>query len=98
MDSYWTEEMILSVMAIVTERRPDAFTRSDLPSAEVFADAARSLLMLKLANGSVTVKILQALCLLSFYNYISTFNLVEPPASSHSWQQEVSTSPCYMQA
>jgi hypothetical protein len=72
-DAYWSEDAILPVLALVSLRDVEQFKIKGLgiQSHEVFGDAARRVLMSRLASGTVTLKTLQALCLVAFYNHIS---------------------------
>lgn len=65
------EELILAVLAISVQYARDHLAGAGLLSPSVYSDAARSLIMLRIANASVDVATLQSLCLLSFSNLVS---------------------------
>lgn len=62
---------MLSLLAIVLLRNPEEFGPDAVHTSKQYGTAARSMVLTRLANGNVTVKTLQALCLLSFYNHLS---------------------------
>lgn len=76
--NYLEEETILPIMALVSQRAPDEFSALDNKSPEAFAAAARTLLMMRLASGTVTTATLQGLCLVAFFYFTSkNFLLLE---------------------
>jgi hypothetical protein len=58
------------VLGLSVQYGPDEFTGTQLHPSDAYADAARSLVMLRIANASVNLSTLQALCLLAFLNLV----------------------------
>lgn len=64
------EELLLTILSIAAQHSSTNSFREHLHSAETYSDAARSMIMLRIASASVDMRILQALCLLSFSNLL----------------------------
>lgn len=66
------EEIALPILALALHYCPDLVTEGSASSSspEVYADTARTLIMLRLANGRVSFFTLQGLCLLAWVNFI----------------------------
>jgi hypothetical protein len=71
---YWSEETLLPMLACALCCATDGAFPTPMQSANVYSESARSIIMLKVANGSVTMRTLQGLCVLSFFNYTSKYN------------------------
>ncbi|KAM5378161.1 hypothetical protein ACJZ2D_004619 [Fusarium nematophilum] len=67
----FAEELICAIIALSMSYSISDFTYADLPGPDSYSEAARKLIMLKIANGSVGIQTLQALCLLAFFNLVS---------------------------
>ncbi|ETN43601.1 uncharacterized protein HMPREF1541_02760 [Cyphellophora europaea CBS 101466] len=65
------EELVLTILGLSTLYAPDEFSEFQLRDPGAYNDAARSLIMLKVANSTVDMSMLQALCLLAFANLTS---------------------------
>jgi len=64
------EELIFAILSLSIQYAPDDFLEAQLESPAAYSDAARSLVMLRIANASVVLSTLQALCLLAFSNLV----------------------------
>ena len=73
---YWCEETLLPMLACAVCCAPDSTFPSSVQSANVYTDSARSVLMSKIANGNVTMRTLQGLCILSYFNYASKHDCI----------------------
>jgi hypothetical protein len=65
------EELLLMILSVAIQYDPDQFSDDNMRSSEAYSDAARSLVMLRIANSSIDVSVLQALCLLAYFNLLS---------------------------
>jgi hypothetical protein len=64
------EELLLVILAISVLYSSDDVPAAELQSSQSYSDAARSLIMLRIANASVQISTLQAFTLLAFYNLV----------------------------
>ena len=62
------EVLILVVLSIAAQHPSWSSSHEVLLSAETYSDAARSLIMSRIASASVDLYVLQALCLLAYSN------------------------------
>ncbi|OAL53983.1 hypothetical protein IQ07DRAFT_584576 [Pyrenochaeta sp. DS3sAY3a] len=60
------EEILLTVLSIATQHPSRNSVQGTLSSPETYSDAARSMIMLRIASASINLPILQALCLLAY--------------------------------
>lgn len=65
-----SEELIYVVLALSLTYTVSDFADTDLQNPHFYADASRRLIMLKIADGTVNIRVLQALCLLALFNTI----------------------------
>lgn len=63
------EELMLAILALTAQ------FLDDTKSPEMYADACRSLIMLRIASGKVTISTLQSLCLLAYANFVCKLSL-----------------------
>lgn len=61
------EELICSILALTMR-----FSR-EFEQGQRYADSAKSLVMLKIANGSVELATIESLCLLAYSSFIGMF-------------------------
>ena len=65
------EELLLVLLSLAMQYAPSEF-ENDLLSAKAYNEAAQGMVMLKIANGTIGFRSLQALCLLAFSNLVGT--------------------------
>ncbi|KIX07126.1 uncharacterized protein Z518_05103 [Rhinocladiella mackenziei CBS 650.93] len=65
------EELVFAVLGLSVQYAPDDFVGAQIQAPEAYNAAARSLIMLRMANATVNFSTLQALCLLAFSNLVS---------------------------
>lgn len=64
------EELLCVILALSTRYNSSEFTDTELQSPELYSNAARKLIMIKIADETVCLQTLQALCLLAFFNLV----------------------------
>lgn len=65
------DELLLMILAIGSLYDPDRFENYMLPTPQACSDAARDVIMSKVASGGLAIPVLQAICLLAFFNLLS---------------------------
>lgn len=65
-----SEEILLCILGLSIQYAESSFTEFQLQSSSAYNDAARSLIMLRIANSTVDLSVLQSLCLLSYSNLV----------------------------
>ena len=65
-----SEELLLCILGLSIQYAPETFAEFQLQTSSAFNDAARSLIMLKIANSTVDLSALQSLCLLAYSNLV----------------------------
>lgn len=65
------EELLLVILGLSTQYAPHQFSATELQPPASYSDAARSMIMLKIANSTVDLSTIQALCLLAFSNFVT---------------------------
>lgn len=63
-----SEVLLLVVLSIAAQHPSESSSQEALLPAETYSDAARGLIMSKVASASVDLSVLQALCLLAYSN------------------------------
>lgn len=69
------EELMFSILALTAQVYRNTEFQSSAKSPEMYADACRSLIMLRIATGKVTISTLQSLCLLAYANFVCELSL-----------------------
>jgi hypothetical protein len=71
------EELVLSILALTTRFSSKAYFQRDKEAmAQRFYDAAKSLVMLRIANASVKFSTIQAICLLACAGFAGSFDIL----------------------
>ncbi|KAF5617495.1 hypothetical protein F25303_13263 [Fusarium sp. NRRL 25303] len=65
-----SEELIYAILALSMTYNTDDAPMDNLQSPDSYSKTARRGVMLKIAEGRVTIRCAQALCLLAYYNFI----------------------------
>ncbi|KAI6774901.1 hypothetical protein HG530_001659 [Fusarium avenaceum] len=66
-----SEDLIYAILAISTIYGATEFSGDDLQNLEVYNKTARKGVMLKIAEGNITIQSIQTLCLLAYFNFVS---------------------------
>ncbi|KEF60716.1 uncharacterized protein A1O9_02277, partial [Exophiala aquamarina CBS 119918] len=64
------EELLLSVLALTAQHCDGTEPAGTIKPPEIYANACRNLIMLRIAGGNVTISALQSLCLLAYANFV----------------------------
>lgn len=64
-----TEEILSIVLALALCCDSTLQSQDTMQAPDSYADTARTLIMLSITNGTVTLGTMQCLCLLAYYNY-----------------------------
>jgi hypothetical protein len=68
------EELILSVLSLSIQYAPSQFRGFQLQYPKIYSNAARTLVMHKIADGDIELSSIQSLCLLAFSNLVCKEN------------------------
>jgi hypothetical protein len=65
-----SEELLLTVLGLSVQYAPNDFAEAQMQTPSAYNDAARVLIMLKVANSTIDLATIQSLCLLTYSNLV----------------------------